>query len=396
MIMIMTMMLPEDLVFQILLWLQVSSLLRFKLVCKSWFSIIESSNFIDQQLHHHHLHLDEQNLLVVSHNRKIPSVDISFISPSGSGSGNIFQVWENLDIPPSPLFHNPLDYGLSVIASCNGLICAETSCFTHILVFNPATKQLKYLPELPFPDYDLSRSSRPIIVGFGFDFKTNDYKVVRALQQQEYNESICNVIQTVVEVYNFSTNSWRTVVDAVIPVFLYHHNHGHCCINTPFQNGGIFCWLGYLHTPEEIGTILLFDFSKEIFETMLLPDRYRVPSKFTLTLALLKENIACIEWKDLDPWGKYISYIWVLNEFGVKDSWTKLYTVQLEPYTKPIGVFMNGELICEEQDHLGQKSKLSLCNPVSQEFRSLPFEGPIWFNVAVYKESLVNINKCIL
>ncbi|KAF5201600.1 hypothetical protein FRX31_008818 [Thalictrum thalictroides] len=117
------MMMPEDLVFQILLWLLVLSLLRFESVCKCWFAIIESSKFVTQ--HHHHLQLEEQNLLVVSHNWQIPSVGISFLS--SSGSGKIFQVWENLDIRPSPLFDNAMNYGLKLITSCNGLISAETS-----------------------------------------------------------------------------------------------------------------------------------------------------------------------------------------------------------------------------------------------------------------------------
>ncbi|KAI3916432.1 hypothetical protein MKW92_010049, partial [Papaver armeniacum] len=38
--------LTEDLLIEILLWLPVVSLLRFKAVCKYWRSIIESSDFI--------------------------------------------------------------------------------------------------------------------------------------------------------------------------------------------------------------------------------------------------------------------------------------------------------------------------------------------------------------
>lgn len=46
------MLLPQELILQILLWLRVKSLVRFKCVCKSWFSLIShDSHFANSHFH---------------------------------------------------------------------------------------------------------------------------------------------------------------------------------------------------------------------------------------------------------------------------------------------------------------------------------------------------------
>ncbi|KAI3903336.1 hypothetical protein MKW98_031990, partial [Papaver atlanticum] len=42
--------LPQDIIFQILIWLPVQSLLRFKSVCRSWYALIRSSHFIQRHI----------------------------------------------------------------------------------------------------------------------------------------------------------------------------------------------------------------------------------------------------------------------------------------------------------------------------------------------------------
>ncbi|KAF5201596.1 F-box protein cpr30-like [Thalictrum thalictroides] len=260
------------------------------------------------------------------------------------------------------------------------------------------------LMEDPHPNSSSIHTDIRFFDGFGFDVKNNDYKVVRVLQTYEFvlQTYECNQINTQAEVYSLSTDSWKTIDAANLPVWSVRHGLN---INAPFRNC-IFCWLGITrHTTKasssyvEMGipTIFVFDFSKEVFETMSLPDVCSKLADFSrLRLASLKDNIACIESEDLLPWENGIYIIWVLNEYGVKESWTKLYTVRLEPYTHPIGVLNNGWIICEECDDESSSAmaKLSLCGPVTQETNNLPIQGKFVFNVAVYKESLVSFKKC--
>ncbi|KAI3953284.1 hypothetical protein MKX01_042279 [Papaver californicum] len=50
--------LPEDVIFQTLIWLPLQSLLRFKSVCRSWYALIKSSHFIG---HHTTTTVDNKN-----------------------------------------------------------------------------------------------------------------------------------------------------------------------------------------------------------------------------------------------------------------------------------------------------------------------------------------------
>ena len=52
--------LPEDIVPDILKWLPVKSLVRFRCVSKSWHSLITSSSFI-----HMHLHFNQSRSLII-------------------------------------------------------------------------------------------------------------------------------------------------------------------------------------------------------------------------------------------------------------------------------------------------------------------------------------------
>lgn len=54
--------LPEDVIIEILLRLPVNSLLKFKSVCRNWYSLIKSPNFIRKHMNHR-----PTNLLVVHH-----------------------------------------------------------------------------------------------------------------------------------------------------------------------------------------------------------------------------------------------------------------------------------------------------------------------------------------
>ncbi|PIA38556.1 hypothetical protein AQUCO_02700044v1 [Aquilegia coerulea] len=136
--------------------------------------------------------------------------------------------------------------------------------------------------------------------------------------------------------------------------------------------------------------LVSFDFSKCVFETMPLPDVYTV-GEFNLRLALFKENVACIEQQFGE---KYDCNVWVMNEYGVKESWYKLCTVKLDQYNYPIGFSKKGEIICKKGDYKEDEEELWLCDPVTKELQSLPMQ-PLeqYFKIAVYKESLVSIKS---
>ncbi|XP_076921413.1 F-box protein At5g07610-like [Bidens hawaiensis] len=118
----------EDLLTEILIRLPVTSILRFKSVCKHWRLLLTRTHFI-------HRYDNNNNL------SKSP----------GIFAGNIcvpFDV-ENRSPPP---FHS-LDFyfnrsDVEIVQSCNGLLLCRTfhNGAPEYYVFNPTTKQLAFIP----------------------------------------------------------------------------------------------------------------------------------------------------------------------------------------------------------------------------------------------------------
>ncbi|GLT81374.1 hypothetical protein SLA2020_527630 [Shorea laevis] len=144
--------LPEDLETEILLWLPVASLLRFKCVCKPW------------------------------------------------------------------------EAEIYVAGSCNGLVCLHDSGALCVVIWNPATNETKVVPKSYLPR-NAPAGYRTTVesMGFGFDAKTNDYKIinVRSFRHPSIIQSE-NIFQT--EVYSLSADSWRKVDGP--PCFKYDRFEG--------------------------------------------------------------------------------------------------------------------------------------------------------------------------
>ncbi|KAF5186647.1 F-box family protein [Thalictrum thalictroides] len=393
-------MLPEDVVYHILLWLPVVSLLRFKSVCKAWCSIIESSDFITQ-----HLHLSKSR-----DNNKMIALTSKMLDFEGGPiftlrfmllSGNNFQMTESLDLP------HRFDHRIEprgMLVSCNGLICLVHRFYDHTIedevsLWNPATKQFRILPKsaVPIPVWDGGLVD--FYYGFGFDNKTNDYKVVRIIHD-DYILDGNQQSRVRVEVYSLNMDSWR-VLDVVLPIDIHIASDP----RTPYRDG-IYCWSGWDSFMENgsviyRNSILSFDFTKEVFGTMPMPDVYSFVRgslvRCSLKLALLRENIACFEWvRDPPKTDNWHCKIWVLNEYGVKESWTKLYTVVLESRAFSKFISLNGMIIWLKWDRLTRNFSFRVCNPITQELMDLPFDQldsnqDLLF--ANYKESCVSVHS---
>ena len=171
--------LPEDLVIQILIWLPVMSLLRFKCFCKSWCVLISSQNFITKHLLHNQ---------TISNKNK----NGSLLLLQRSSYDYVFAKlpYETLEISstqvlPSLYFGFDMKVRVDIIGSFNGLVCLHVEHPFNIILWNPATKETKVVPESRI-SYPQSKTSL-LDLGFGFDIKTNDYKVVMILNADDYS-----------------------------------------------------------------------------------------------------------------------------------------------------------------------------------------------------------------
>ncbi|KAF9593263.1 hypothetical protein IFM89_021019 [Coptis chinensis] len=384
--------LPEDVVFQILVCLPVMSLFRFKSVCKSWRILIESSNFIEQHLNHHSHQYSNYNFVTLSPLRHYGP------PPNRRGinlclrSGDRFEVTAQVDLP---CLREVYHYRINTVA-CNGIVCLNIKdvdytyrkCIMHASLWNPATKQYRALPQSPFPPPPLNDFNY-FGIGFGFDVKTNDYKVVRFFILSD------SPGVTLAEMYNLSTDSWTTIDTAVLPVDYIGSDP-----KAPYRNGS-YCWLASKGRPTESENgeifnhnhfILSFDFSSKVFGTMSLPEVDSVKFDVCPQLAILRDNLALINTVDFSYEMCTNNFeIWVLNEYGVKESWTKLYKVGPFVRSSPIGLSRNGDnffLTTEFKPCIYNFLTQSIMYPVQETWAD-----DTVYKVAVYNDSLVSIDR---
>ncbi|KAK7822236.1 f-box/kelch-repeat protein [Quercus suber] len=74
---------------------------------------------------------------------------------------------------------------VDIIGSSNGLVCLHVDYPFNIILWNPATKETKVVPKSRI-SYPQSKASL-LDLRFGFDIKTNDYKVVMILNADDYS-----------------------------------------------------------------------------------------------------------------------------------------------------------------------------------------------------------------
>ncbi|KAL6222386.1 hypothetical protein ACLB2K_005778 [Fragaria x ananassa] len=155
-----------DVVVEILSRLPVKSLLRFLCVSKGWHGLIKSSYFTA-----FHLQRSDSNLLLFK--RKTPDFEDSM--PLFRNES----IHVSLDLPfincPTMQFSFPL-------GSSNGLVCLglcdlREEQLEYIVVWNPATKQFRFLPE----------TDAHYLMGLEFFHDTRDYKVVNILPSGLHN-----------------------------------------------------------------------------------------------------------------------------------------------------------------------------------------------------------------
>uniref|UniRef100_A0A2N9ICZ0 F-box domain-containing protein n=1 Tax=Fagus sylvatica TaxID=28930 RepID=A0A2N9ICZ0_FAGSY len=183
--------LPADIVTQILIRLPIKSIIISTSVCKTWKSIIQNPTFISTHLHHSTT-TNNHNLLLFrlcTRNRKAHIFDIEDpFAPYSDGEVKELYSLHNDDDDFAE--HARFDYfhfqadnynGASrVVGTCNGLVCLSDNLNTYIdklFLWNPCVRKFVKIPspnvEVTFWTHGEFNAS----IGFGFDAKTNDYKV---------------------------------------------------------------------------------------------------------------------------------------------------------------------------------------------------------------------------
>ncbi|XP_042029139.1 F-box protein CPR1-like, partial [Salvia splendens] len=199
----------------------------------------------------------------------------------------------------------------SVTGSCNGLVLLTPNS-GDIILWNPAIrKQLKLAAQPPIPHRFIRDEA---IFALGYDSEHDDYKVVSV--NQAANDKDGNTFTTETMIYSLKSNSWKKAKD--FPYLLPHHTSRWGI----YLNGALHTVVKHGRNPEMV--IMSFDLGKEEHLEIPLPEHSNAAIRGVESLEVLVGCLAAVV-----PGKKCGTDIWLMKEYGVKQSWMKL--LQLDP-----------------------------------------------------------------
>ncbi|XP_059449046.1 F-box/kelch-repeat protein At3g23880-like [Corylus avellana] len=365
--------LPDEMVLDILQRLPVKSLVRFRCVSKSWNSLITSPAFIHSHLNRSIPNTPPHTIFIVRHCVSNPHRELE------REPYKLFAFDEcgELDLPiKSRSLKN-----FRLIGSENGLMCFVGD--KQFILWNPSIRKVVNLPE---PCITTERYGRmPCNEAFGFDLRTNDYKIVRIAFPYSYSAMLGGPL---VEVYSVSTGSWR-ISSATFP---------YSVTVTDWFNPKA-CLKGSIHFAGHIrgyATVFSFDLRDELFREMILP-KSMVPLNTDIDVGIVtrvfKGSLALLCYHK-QATRRGCCSIWVMKEYGVVDSWVQQFTIDIAGGIENVlGFSKNGHIILEARKigWPGYWEHFSY-DPESQEATNLGMHDHTFW-VDTYKENLVLLNQ---
>ncbi|XP_023910083.2 F-box protein CPR1 isoform X1 [Quercus suber] len=386
--------LPHEVVRDILLSLPVKSLIRFRCVSKSCNSLITSSDFIDSHLTRSHSlpsSSNSNNTLIFRDLASKPNVEKYRLIHNDS-----FDRIEHLEFPLTTRPRSRI-YKCTFIGYVNGLFCLYEK--KRFILSNPSIRKCIILPKhcikIKTDGHVKCHSA------FGFDPRTNDYKVV--IIALPYNPYYMKKQPTLVEVYSLSEGSWK-MIDASTS-FPPNIRFDEYKCPAASLNGAIHFTVKVMPNFTELA-ILSFDLRDAVFHVISLAastSRHGCinASVFRGLLSLICQRSTPSKCCD----------IWVMKEYGVVDSWTKQFTFDRSGgYLSVIGLRKNGHVLMNNMESMLQKGPrvieegnieldllpsytLSSYDPESQQFKNLGSIGKALQCVDNYNENLVLLRK---
>ncbi|XP_027062755.2 F-box protein CPR1-like [Coffea arabica] len=313
--------LPDDLIPEFLARLSPTPLMRFRCVSKSWRALIDSPEFKRMQLRHSTLHYNASDYVFRVHHAS----GYRICAARWDSAANFQNTLRA--IKGSPLSEIALENS-RLVGTCNGLICMEVKATpTRVILWNPWIRKSFELPysrvQSKLSGY-LRTLNRSFHYGFGYDDYTDDYKLVRLVQHQVslHAPAWCEV-----KVYSLKSNSWKR-----LPEFPYAVSQG------SQRSSGVLCNHA-LHCIVQGDSIAAIDLKSEEYRLVPMPEI--LTDKCWWDLGLLEGCLCILSTVYSDPNGTFV-LLWVMKDYGRKDSWTKTLRVPVTKfystgYIDPIG-----------------------------------------------------------
>ncbi|KAG5009984.1 hypothetical protein JHK87_018499 [Glycine soja] len=366
--------LPLELIEEILLRLPVRSILRFKCVCKSWFSLISEPQFA---VSHYDLAATPTHRLLLRSDYYFYAQSIDTDTPL-----NMHPTTVNLLLPPpSP----PRDPGPSnfnhyydsrfqpeILGSCRGFLLLYYITRREIILWNPSIGLHKRITDVAYRNL-----TNEFLFGFGYDPSTDDYLLILV------STFFITPPEVGLHVFSFKTCSWKEYYPS-----LSYDDCGNKCRAGSLLNGALH-WLVFSRDKKRHVIIAIDLIQMILFEIPLLDSL--ISEKYLIDcLRVIGGCLGVCCWVQ----EREVTEIWVMKEYKVQSSWTKSFVIpNYDEYIhfSPICITKDGGIFGSNNG--GKFLKLNKEGEWLEELLYGHYEWSYCHNLqsALYRESLLLI-----
>ncbi|XP_058213035.1 F-box/kelch-repeat protein At3g06240-like [Rhododendron vialii] len=346
---------PPELIFNILSRLSVKSLCCFKSVSKPWHALITDRQFVKSHLNRQSTKDNKTQKLILAcqYSRNVYSLDFQAPDPAIT----------ELQLPYKPI--------VTILGSLNGILLIRTG--RTLRLWNPSIRMFQKFTPPDFP-------SGSTIYGLSYDSASDDFKVVMAIRPSRKNA------KTVVHVFSARLSSWNRIGDFGYQI------HGRT--SGTVLNGAPHSVVERLGA--EMGAVIVyFDATEEKFKEVPSPDcegANILVSSCGVGLGVLGGSL-CVVKRHYEGHASCHADVWVMKEYGVKESWSKLFVVPIESgefssyRCMPLYYANDGEVVM-----VLDSEKLVSYNPEENSYQTISIAEVRLdqFDVALYVESLAS------
>jgi F-box interacting protein len=274
---------------------------------------------------------------------------------------------------------NYFDDSIRIVASCDGILCSTVLLYNGsitVVLWNPSIRKYNILPPLG-KKLGTRYNYFQMEYGFGYDNITDNYKVVAVSMYKCYSSGILKT-QSQVNVLTFGTTSWRLIDEFPFGSFGEFSD-----AEGKFVSGTIN-WLVFKRD-STLQHIISLDLGTESYQEILQPEYGEQGVKMVRisTLGVLRDCLCILRGRD----------IWLMKEYGNRDSWTKFATV---PHLGWYNYYLEDVLCISEDDHVLLKFKamyelkLAVYDSVNRTLKSLDIKTKGLMRPKIYIESLIS------